>query len=170
MCGSCGLSKFVGIFSKGSRREEISFIPGGAENLTRQDCRWSVGRPSRAIGLLFSCWFWRVISCQGQGSSLDPDLFPTEATGPATWDIPDDLGPHGQFARSIPSRWALTAGLLATKSLDCSSGPQNPPRTSRFSARTTSFLLLVFPAASRVILWFTGHRWKFQGTRVMNNE
>lgn len=58
------------------------------------------------------------LSCQGQGSSPGlPTRFQQGPLAPATWDIPDDLGPHGQFARSIPSRWALTAVLLATESL-----------------------------------------------------
>ena len=111
------------VFSKSSWEEGTLFFlfffhSGEWGGLTRRELPLvgrSVSRPSRAIGLLYSCWLWlgRVISCQGQGSSLDPDLFPTGATGPATWDIPDDLGPHGQFARSIPSRWALTGRLIS---------------------------------------------------------
>lgn len=44
-----------------------------------------------------------------------PDSFLTGASDSGTWDIPDDLGPHGQFARSVPSRCALTAVLLTAK-------------------------------------------------------
>lgn len=52
-------------------------------------------------------------SPQGEGSS--PGLVSNRGQCPGTWDIPDDLGPHGQFAKSIPCRCALTAVLLATK-------------------------------------------------------
>lgn len=134
-------------FSRKAAGERDFFYTWGSRGLPARSAAAPVARPSRAIGLLFSCWLRRVISCQGQGSSLDPDLFPTGATGPATWDIPDDLGPHGQFARSIPSRWALTAGLLATKSLDRSSRPRNPHRRSLFGLQRVFSLSLSFPSS-----------------------
>lgn len=48
----------------------------------------------------------------------ESQLVPNRGQCPDTWDIPDDLGPHGQFARSAPSRCALTLVLLATKDID----------------------------------------------------
>ncbi|KAL2751733.1 hypothetical protein V1477_000043 [Vespula maculifrons] len=41
-----------------------------------------------------------------------PENKPRQGQCPGTWDIPDDLGPHGQFARSAPSRWALTTQVF----------------------------------------------------------
>lgn len=93
-------------------------------------------RPSRAEGLLWDGYSER------EGSALPgpPDSFLTGANDSGTWDILDDLGPHGQFARSVPSRCALTAVLLTAKDTRASS-----------SFSSSSPVVVVVVAAVRVV-------------------
>lgn len=159
-------------FSRKAAGREDFFYIWGSWGLTRTGLAL-VDRPSRANRASFLLLaHHRVVSCQGQGSSLEPDLFPTGATGPATWDIPDDLGPHGQFARSIPSQMGpyrrlinhqVTRPLLYGHGIHCSStislfgDRESAPSfySPRLGACFEAILVVYPPLASF-------YRWKFR--------
>lgn len=150
------------------RERETSFISGGG--LTRQDWRWSIvllGPQGFFSPVGSPC----VVSCQGQGSSLEPDLFPTGATGPATWDIPDDLGPHGQFARFHSLQMGPYRRLInhqVTRPLLYKILTRSSTR-SRFSATASSFYSpLCFRCA--LLVWFTLHSILFLSMEISYRE
>lgn len=168
----CGAGRTWKAFSRKAAGREDFFYIWGSWGLTRTGLAL-VDRPSRANRASFLLLaHHRVVSCQGQGSSLEPDLFPTGATGPATWDIPDDLGPHGQFARSIPSQMGpyrrlinhqVTRPLLYGHGIHCSSTislfGDRESAPSFYSPRLGSCfeaILVVYPPLASF------YRWKFR--------
>lgn len=139
-------SNLEGIFSKGSWTRRLLLYLGERRTNSPGLARWSIVLLG-PIGLLFSCWLTTVVlyPAKGREAPWNPTCFQQGPLAPLRGIYRTTLGLMANLRGPFPPRWALTAGLLTTKSLDHSSTESTARPRSRFSATERVLLLFIRP-------------------------
>lgn len=133
-------------WTKGSWTRRLLLYLGERRTNSPGLARWSIVLLG-PIGLLFSCWLTTVVlyPAKGREAPWNPTCFQQGPLAPLRGIYRTTLGLMANLRGPFPPRWALTAGLLTTKSLDHSSTESTARPRSRFSATERVLLLFIRP-------------------------